>query len=547
MDGHRRGAAAALCGLLAGVASVALAGPPEQGPGLYYVEWKERNDRSAEPEPREFTFINYFFTRATWTNQLADPAGLKGVSLGPIAIGEAGSATRVGEDTGTFYVEQRWIPVVAYSPLFADGLATFRAQFEIDFMWGQAANQLQHNQGGGLNADQVNLQTKNVNAALYPTRRPGELSIVVGTQSLYDSVYDPAITPLWDIVRTGYKLAFLGTDGTGLAVYSRLGGRWKLSFVPIGVAQPHKATKDDPAFAYVYLLTADYGLELAPGTFVGASLWHLRDDTEGDAFAYEGLVKSGPGSDGLFPYTGVPDLAIEQPTGHVTWAGLNFHHNVHFRTGDWAASGFVMLNAGRYESRKDGTRLNEALDILGLAANLELAYNYGRTPGDVVTLEAMYASGDDNLKDGEYTGAFTLNNYGLPGAVWFNHKTLILFPFTGTVSNYTGSVTDISNRGYGLQAGILSIARDLVPNKLNLKLGAAYAQSGVAPPDSPDGYPRGRTLGAEVNAELRYHIRYLMTVGLHAGYLFPGSFYDANPAMDANPFATFATFTWYGF
>jgi hypothetical protein len=34
--------------------------------------------------------------------------------------------------------------------------------------------------------------------------------------------------------------------------------------------------------------------------------------------------------------------------------------------------------------------------------------------------------------------------------VWFNHKTLILFPFTQTVSNYTGAVTDISNQGYGL-------------------------------------------------------------------------------------------------
>ena len=38
--------------------------------------------------------------------------------------------------------------------------------------------------------------------------------------------------------------------------------------------------------------------------------------------------------------------------------------------------------------------------------------------------------------------------YGLPGAVWFNHKTLLLFPFTSTVNNYTGAVTDISNQGY---------------------------------------------------------------------------------------------------
>ena len=41
----------------------------------------------------EIQIINYFFVRATLTNQLADPSGLKGVSLGPIGS-TVGSATR---------------------------------------------------------------------------------------------------------------------------------------------------------------------------------------------------------------------------------------------------------------------------------------------------------------------------------------------------------------------------------------------------------------------------------------------------------------------
>lgn len=518
------------------------------GVGLTPAAWAAESDRSSDPLPGEFTLINYFFARATLTNQLADPSGLRGVSLGPIGIGDnVGSATAVGGDTENFYIEQRWIPVLGYSPHFVDGLATFRAQFEIDYTWGQAANQLQHNQGGGLNADQVNLQTKGLHVALHPLKVPAKLSIVFGTQALYDNPADPNITSLFDIVKTGYKLAYIGTDGTGLSVYSRLGGMWKASFIPIGVGQPDKADKGDPSSAYAYMLTGDYAYELQPGTVVGASLWHLRDDTEGTAFAYEGLVKSGPSSTGLFPYTGTPAFNLDAAKGSVTWVGAHFHHDIKFRTGDFAASGFAMLNTGHYDNANPNSERGEKLDIAGFGANLELQWKYGRTIGDVITLEGMYTTGDDDLTDDKYSGVFTLNNYGLPGAVWFNHKTLLLFPFTSTVSNYTGAVTDISNRGYGLQAGILTASRDLVPNKLNLKLGAAWAAAAVTPPDSPDSIERGRTIGIELNAELKYHLSYLMTIGLHAGYLSVGSFYNANLEVDANPWATFTTFTWYGF
>ncbi len=524
-----------------------LATSAQPTPGLHYGEWHADNDRSAQPDPKELSLISYFFTRGTVTNQLADPAGLRGVSLGPIGIGDVGSATKVGPATEAYYIEQRWIPVISYSPDFADGLATLRAQLEIDFMWGQAANQLQHNQGGGLNADNVNIQTKNVNAAIYPTRNPKQLSIVLGTQSLYDSVYDPATTSLFDIVRTGYKLAFMGTDGTGLSIYGGLGGRWKASFVPFGVAQPNKATEDDARFSFVYLLSLDYSYDIMPGTVIGASFWHLQDDTKGKAFAYEGLVNSGPASGGLASYTGTAPFDIERATGNVEYVGLNFHHNINFETSRWAASGFAMLNFGGYKSHEPATQKLKEVDILGAAANVEVMWNWGRALGDQITAEVMFTTGDSDPNDGTFSSPFTMNNYGLPGAVWFNHKTLLLFPFTNTVSNYTGAITDISNQGFGLLSGIVTGAWDVIPDKLNLKVGAAYAQSTARPPATAEGIERGHTVGAEFNAELEYHIRYLMTVGLHFGYLAVGNFYDGNPNVLSDPWALFSTFTWYAF
>ncbi|HZH79309.1 MAG TPA: hypothetical protein VEY88_25040 [Archangium sp.] len=513
-------------------------------PGAY-AEWQDAQERSEDAPPREFILINYFLPRVTATNQLGDPAGLRGVALGPLGS-PAGSAVRV-ENRTAFFVEQRWIPVLEYSPLFVDGLASFRAQFEVDYLWGRSANVVQQNEGGGFNADQINIQTKNVNVALYPTKNPAELAIIVGTQPVYDSVYDPTRSPLGDITRTGYKLAFLGSDATGLSLFSNYKGQARLSLLPLGSFQSDKATQDDPRLKFVWTALADYTYPVRPGTNVGLSLWHLRDDTKGEAYAFEGLVKSGPSSPGLGNFTGSPAFSIERPTGWVTWAGAHFNHNIDFRTGPFGASGFVMYNQGRYRSNRPETALNRRVDISGLSANLELLYNFGRTANDLVTLEGMFSTGDENLADDRYTGAFTFNQYGLPGAVWFNHKMLILFPFTSTVNNYTGAVTDISNQGFGLQTVLATGAYDLIPNKLNLKLGVGHARSGVTPTANTPGVARGRVIGTELNAELRYTIRYLMTVGLHGGYMIRGDFYDGNPRVTANPWAAFTTFTWYAF
>lgn len=540
----RAGAVALALGLAGGSTPAEASGPSV--PIAAYDAWKEANSREKDGEPREFVLINYFFTRLTVTNQVADPTGLRGVALGPIgALG--GSAVGVNSERQAYYIEQRWIPIIEYSPYFVDGLASFRAQFEVDYLWGRAANAVQPNEGGGFNADEVNIQTKNVNVSIYPTRNPNELSLLIGTQSVYDSYFDPARTPLNDIIRTGYKLAFLGTDATGLSVFSGYKGHSRLSLIPMQTSQPDKAAEGDPRLKYALLAMADYAYPVAPGTNVGVSAWFLRDDTKGTAYAYEGLVTSGPSSTGLGSFTGVPRFSIERPSGSVFWLGANFHHNIDFRAGRFGASGFVMYNGGGYESGNENTLLNREVDISGVSANLELLYNFGRTSGDLVTLEGMFTTGDSDLTDGKYTGAFTLNQYGLPGAVWFNHKMLLLFPFTATANNYTGAVTDISNQGYGLRAVMGTASYDLVPHKLNLKVGAGFATAGVNPPDATPGVGRGRVIGTEINAELKYHIRYLMTLGFHAGYMFRGDFYDGVATVTADPWAAFTTFTWYAF
>ncbi len=560
---HPAGWAGLLALSVTAVASPAMAGPPAP-PGVYtpggehLAEHLDDTDRAAEPDHPSFSLINYFFTRGTATNMLANPLGLKGVSLGPLGL-TAGSQVGVGDERTAAYVEQRWIPVLSYSPPFSDGLATFRAHFEIDYTWGFTSNSVGQNQGGGINADQVNIQTKNVNVSITPFRDPRKLAIILGTQSIYDSLYDPTITSVFDVVRTGYKLTFFGTEATGLSIYSRYDRhRWKLSWMPLGISLPSTA-EGDPSFAWLWMGTADYAFTLTPGTEIGLSYWHLSDETEGAHEVYP-LVTTGPGGRGLSPYTGIRTMPIDQATGDVHYLGVNFHHNLKFNRSRFGASGFVMYNAGRFESQRDEIaegRL-ESLDISGLAADLELLYNWGYTRDDVITLHGIYTTGDDDPTDDRYESAYTLNYYGLPGAVFFDHKTLLLFPFTSTISNYTGAVSDISNQGYGVTAGILSAAWDVIPHTLNLKLGAAFGRASVDPRELADVRRTaegqedivrdpGQTIGYEVNAELRWHLRYLMTVGLHVGYMVRGDFYDDHPRVTADPWAGFATFTYYAF
>jgi hypothetical protein len=511
-------------------------------------DYRDEKDRQADSVLSDFRFISYFFTRATATNMLGDPSGLKGVSLGPIGL-PVGSTVSVGARS-TFYVDQRWIPVIEYTPFFFDGIATVRSQFEIDFMWGLAANAAQQNQGGGFNADQLNIQTKNINVAIYPFKKQKPLAIVIGTQTVYDVIDDPATTPLNEIIRSGYKLAYLGSDATGLSVYGNLGRhKFKASILPLAASQAERIN-GNPSLFFTLLATADYAFSPQPGTTIGLSAWTLRDDTRGQAFAFEGLVFNGPSSNsGLPGFTGAPRYRIEAPNGGVSFLGLNFQHNLNFSHGPFAASGFVMGNIGRYVSTKEDTVQPPTLDILGVGANLELLYNYGKSLNDVVSLEGFYTSGDSDPADGKYGGVFTMNSYGLPGAVWFNHKSLLLFPFTQTSNNYTGAITDISNQGFGMTAGVLAATYDLLPNMLSLKLGTAAAWSSTTPGDAlatADG-ARGRFVGAEFNAELKWAIRYLMTVGLHGAYMVRGNFYDNVKGVTANPWALFTTFVWYGF
>jgi hypothetical protein len=175
-----------------------------------------------------------------------------------------------------------------------------------------------------------------------------------------------------------------------------------------------------------------------------------------------------------------------------------------------------------------------------------LSYKYGMTANDKINLEAQFTSGDGNgASDGELNSVLTGNIWGSPTGIYSSHRALLLFPDPQVVNRYYSAVHDISNMGLGVTAGFLNFYKDLIPNKLMAKVGLATAMSNTK--------PNGGTsyIGSEINFEVKYNIKVFLTLGLSAGYVQFGDFYnspavkyDKSTAKPKDPFVIFTSLSW---
>ncbi len=238
--------------------------------------------------------------------------------------------------------------------------------------------------------------------------------------------------------------------------------------------------------------------------------------------------------------------ATQSYKADIAWVGTHSSYNRDFAAGRWWIDGFVIANIGTADTIGTISR-GKALDIFGVAANAFIGYKYGTTVTDRITLEGIYTTGDgNNASDGKLTSVITGNVYGTPLGIYGNHHALLLFPDTKVVNRYYSAVHDISNMGYGVTGIFLNAYKDLIQNRLNLKIGAATAISNVAPPGG------GTMIGSEINFELLYTYKVLFSLGLHGGYMFAGDFYDSPLATNyqgkpQNPWVLFSTMSWYMF
>ncbi len=514
-----------------------MAGQPPPTPETAAQESTEELGRTKRPD-RELMFFGYFLTRAEMTNVSPENDLFKGQIVGRLF----GPNTTTTSPDRAVFVEQRFLPFFVYEPRLTNRKARLRASFELDWTFGDASNGVGGNFGGGFNADQVNLQTQNLEVEIDLPRKGW--SVDIGLQRLYDTAYNPYTTPVNTLFTTGERLAFWGSDAVGGTVYGKEGD-WRFKVGAYSLWENNIQQDDD-----VSLVEAAVDRHILETWHVGSSFRYLRDTSQGEGGL--GILGQGPDSQ-LADYMGVFrfNLPDDLPSwrGHFAWAGLNSSYNPGFEAGRVAASGFAVGSFGQIVGEIDGQpgEFQKLTNILGLAANARVGFKYGRSVNDHVLGELVYSSGDANgLEDGTYSGVVTGNTWGGPGAVFTSTGTYLLMPHANVVNRFYAAALDISNAGYGLTAGALSARYDILRNKLSVKAGFAAGRANVQPLGGDN------FMGAEVNGQVTWMIRPMLELAVHGAYLQLGDYYRSpeivvgsdGSARPTNPWTTFATLKW---
>ncbi len=174
------------------------------------------------------------------------------------------------------YIEQRIVPFFIYQPHLFNGKAILRASFEIDWTWGgDASYGTGGNLGGAISADQVNLQTQNIELELIPPW--DRWSINLGMQRMFDTPPYNAYRTLFDkMTNTGYRLSYFGTDAVGITIrHDRDFGKYKAGFYKF---YENSIFLDDDV--NMFELMAERSI--APLWNAGVSFNYVRDRSAGD-------------------------------------------------------------------------------------------------------------------------------------------------------------------------------------------------------------------------------------------------------------------------
>lgn len=480
---------------------------------------------------RELQVFVFSYNQVVTTNIGVENELLKGQTIGRL-FGR--NTTITDNNNKAAYFEQRTLPFFVYSPAIFDGKATIRASFLIDWTFGDSAYGTGGHTGGAISGSNVNIQTQNIAIEYKPALG---WTVNVGLQRMYDTPSDTYRTLLDNMLQTGYRLMYWGTNGAGVSV-RKDADRYKAKAGYYKLYENNIRFNDD-----VTLMELTSQFNVAPSWNIGGSVYYLSDRSNGRGGV--SILGQGPHSL-LADYNGAYNFPLgDDPyEADVVWLGGFFSKNENMYDSRIFLSGFINTNLGNIK-QDAGAGYKKTVSIAGVAANLRGGYRYGQTPNDAVTLDLLFSSGNEkNIEDGKYSGVITGNTWGAPVGLMIGTGAYLVFPHGNVVNRYTGAVTDLSNMGYGLTGGTLNVGYDIIPNKLHSKIGGAMAVSNTKPSGG------GNFIGWEVNGKLVYDLGAFLSLEAHAAYMGLGDFYKSplvNGDIDGkpdNPWTAFVGLRW---
>jgi len=376
------------------------------------------------------------------------------------------------------------------------------ALFEIDFNnWGDSAYTVARNQGAGLEADSINLETKSF--FLWFNIPNTNAKVTAGLQNQTDSFGGMIF---------GYAdMAGIFVTGTGGPVGYRLGwAKW---------AENGTITDDD-----VDLYVAEVKFTPIKEVKLGVDFYVIRDasGSKNPAPAAGGTVSALSLATTNTNLNTLGRIGDDYGLGTTafTYDPATFYYigvDAAGKVGPVGLSGYAFYNMGEVESATGtfaGVAINNvSRDVSAYGVDLRAELDAG--PGKLF-IEAAYVSGSE-IEDGtsDIEAPITASNYALAGSFPLTSMdTQILFPNLDDINASNALAYDVQNKGRGIIAAAAGF-RMKFSDALAGKVGVGYLADAESPGPGLDEHS-----AVEVNANVNWTVAKGMDVGLYGAYAF---------------------------
>jgi hypothetical protein len=374
------------------------------------------------------------------------------------------------------------------------------AVFEIDFgLWGDSAYTVARNQGAGLEADSINLETKNFYVWFNVPNTTAK--ITAGVQNLTDSFGGMIF---------GYAdMAGIFVTGTGPVSYR------------VGAAkfQERITTVDDDVDLYV----AEVKFTPVKEAKLGVDFYVIRD-ASGGTTTFAGGQTNLNTLGRIFQDYGLAAAAFTYDPATFYYLGVDGA----FKAGPVGLSGYAFYNWGKIENVGGtiaGIAVTGSTDVKAYAVDLRADLDAG--PGKLF-IEGAYVSGTDTNSD-DFESPITASNYALAGSFPLTSMDLqILLPNLDDINASAALAYDVQNKGRGIMA-VAAGFRMKFGDALSAKFGAGYLADAESPSNLIDKHS-----AFEVNANVNYTLAKGLDLGLYGAYAFLSDWESYAPGAIAN-------------
>lgn len=401
-----------------------------------------------------------------------------------------------GKDVATIsYVDQRQRFILDWNTENAGA----RGFFEIDFgQWGDSAYTAARNQGAGLEADSINLETKNF--YLWFNIPKTSVKVTAGLQNQTDSFGG---------------MIFGYADMAGIFVTGKLDPvAYKVGWSKF---QENNVRVDDDVDLYV----AEAKFSPVKDARIGVDLYVLRDASGNKTTFAGGQTNLGTALRGFTDY-GYTVTTLTYDPSVFYWVGVDGA----VKAGPVGLSGYAFYNGGKIK-KATGTvtggtgtfaLAGQDVDVNAYAADLRADADAG--PGKVF-VEGAYVSGTGNDNREKFKAPITASNYALAGSFPLTSMDMqILLPNIDDINTSAALAYDVQNKGRGIIA-LAAGYRMKFSDMLAGKVGVGYltdAKNTVGSNAAGVGIKKHKA--TEINANVNYTLVKGLDLGLYGAYAF---------------------------